>query len=254
MEECTSAEGLLHGDHPMDIDEIPPTVDEPPTMTTLTDDSNTVEGEMPQLEAQKESEEAKRKRQLLQRDILIRKFIRDTTVYGDEFARLDSNRTGILNVKQIQKLMVLRGIRPTSKEEQSKYAVWLREINDACPAGWSFDAYLWFVALVEESKYEERENEIRSTADALGIPKQEVDELRVVFRQVDTYGEKKIRRNNVELLLKKLGVRSSDRAERARDLFQEFHRPEVDGLTFIDFLHLAKKLNGEPEFFREVTY
>jgi len=151
--------------------------------------------------------------------------------------------------------MSLRGIQPRSKEEQEKYAEWLQEIDQGItsPHGWNFDDYLYFMALIERERVETRETEIRETAEELRIPKDELDELRVVFRQIDCDGSLDIQKKEVELFLKKLGVSSLEREKRAKELFFQY-RSTKEGLTFLDFLRMAKKLNSEPFFFREVTY
>eukprot|EP00397_Hematodinium_sp_SG-2012_P014578 GEMP01014823.1.p1 GENE.GEMP01014823.1~~GEMP01014823.1.p1 ORF type:complete len:438 (+),score=108.84 GEMP01014823.1:313-1626(+) len=218
----------------------------------ITNEDGTVDGATQENSVESEGEA---KILLERRELLISKYLRDPTSYLVEFKELDKEGNGLLNVREMQKLMTLRNIRPRSKEEQDTYAEWLRDIDQlASPRGWTFDKFLWFMALIEKKKYDEMEHEIKETAAELDIPKAEVDELRVVYRQVDMDGSRDLQRHEIEFLLKKLGLRITGREERAKELFLEFGGTESSGLNFLSFLRMVRKLNSDPVLFRPATY
>jgi len=163
--------------------------------------------------------------------------------YAEEFRMFDKDGNGYLDTKEVQKVMEKCGVKPKDKEEQKIYADMLAQVDDMSHhEGWSLQDFLFFLSLIEKKKYEVREEEIRRTAENIGIPMEEVAELRVIFRQLDTRGEQSIHYFQLDsLLCDKLKLRDWDH-QRAIDFFGA--QAGKDGrINFIQFLSLAKELD-----------
>jgi len=180
------------------------------------------------------------------RDLFMSQHLRkpgEKEKYAQEFLLFDKDGNGHLDTQEVQKVMEKCGIQPKDKAEQKMYAEILAQVDDmASDDGWSLQDFLFFISLIEKKNYEAREEEIRQTAEELGIPWDEIADLRLLFRQLDTRGENAVHYFQLDsLLTEKLKLRDWDH-QRALDFFHA--QAGKDGrINFIQFLRLAKELD-----------